>query len=625
MNFHRSQARSGFTLIEVLVAITVTLLMMVALARIFKIIGDSMQEGRAALELNNRLRNVALRIQHDLANATAVIRPPADPAQGLGYFKYYDGPFTDFSAALYETSLPQNSDADDKNDTLLSRFGDTDDLIMFTARADDVWYTGQVPLFVLQGAAPNASNQTPVRIASQYAEIVLFPEPVVTAVGNPDRSPGALIADPNQYQTIPGTDMPAQYRLHYRTLLIRPDLNIAGGVLPGSNVDDILIAKQTTVSVSTMGGAQVSLPSPTCDMSLPHNQCDLSIRRANPYTGPNSGSPVAANSLADLVDPANRFAHVQIPLTNNTMSMPILALSPKIDMPFTLSEPPTRNNPAPPLRYQSAFIHPAFTLFGARAGEDVLASDILAFDIRGYDPGAPILASGGPDGAPGIAGVDDDNDNTSDNASELGWDGSDDAVLTPGDPGYGPAMVSGAPVIGVGAYVDLAWGRKLLVHHSIVPAVAGNLNLWSALSGLEKTTGGFSNELYKSGQVLQWNSNLDIFQPVYDTWTSRYDSDGILQAETGSGRGVVFVTDTTSNGPPLREAWRGSPGNYFVDVGSDGLDNTGTAGIDDTDEQESLPPFAADLRGIKITIRMEDPNTRLVRQMSVGKEFITTQ
>ncbi len=32
--------------------------------------------------------------------------------------------------------------------------------------------------------------------------------------------------------------------------------------------------------------------------------------------------------------------------------------------------------------YQSGFIHPAFTLTDARMGEDVLASDVLAFDVR---------------------------------------------------------------------------------------------------------------------------------------------------------------------------------------------------------------------------------------------------
>ncbi len=52
-------ARRGFTLLEVLIATAVTLLMMLSLAQVFKVIGDSMKQGRAALELNSRLRNVS--------------------------------------------------------------------------------------------------------------------------------------------------------------------------------------------------------------------------------------------------------------------------------------------------------------------------------------------------------------------------------------------------------------------------------------------------------------------------------------------------------------------------------------------------------------------------------------
>ncbi|MCR9297224.1 MAG: type II secretion system GspH family protein, partial [bacterium] len=366
---NRSHRRSGFTLIEVLVATAVTLLMMVSLAKIFKILGDSMQEGRAALELNNRLRNVALRIQNDLANATAVLQPPADPAAELGYFKYYDGPLTDYSGALYSLSGGASVD--------LSRFGDTDDILMFTARADDVWYTGKVPLCVLQGVSPTAANTTEfVTIASQYAEIALFCEPVVSNEGNIDKSPAPLIADPKAYARVAGfdantsapLDMPAEYRLHYRVLLIRPDLNLTDASVPGGqrleggtvNGQNWLVAERAQVLV---GGNTVNLPTPTCDMSNAHQQCDLSLRRVNPLS---PISPVAANSLADLVDPANRFAHYRIALTANTLSMPILALSPKINMPYTLSDAGSVSisNPPQPSEFQSGFLHPAFTLVG---------------------------------------------------------------------------------------------------------------------------------------------------------------------------------------------------------------------------------------------------------------------
>ncbi len=631
-NRSSQRRKSGFTLVEVLVATAVTLLMMVSLAKIFKIIGDSMQEGRATLELNNRLRNVALRIKQDLTNATAITRPPADPSQGLGYFKFYDGPLTDYFPRSYSDAL--NSDADPTNDVQdLSRFGDTDDSAMWTARADEVWYTGKVPLCVLQGVAPDATNtQEYVTIASQYAEIALFLEPVVTNVDNPTLSPGPLIADPNLYQTVPGTDFPAQYRLHYRTLLIRPDLNVSGSLV-GGNVaggDNWLMALPGEVDVGGTVGI-VSLPTPTCDMAKAHQQCDLSLRRVSP-----TGSAVAANSLTDLANPANRFAHVQIPLPANTFSMPVLALSPRMDtsnspMDFTAFEP-TSNDPTSPLYFQSGFLHPAFTLIGDRAGEDVLATDILAFDVRGFDPGAPTISSPGADGSPGIAGVDDDLGGMAGSASELGWPGTDDAILTPGDYGFGVTLAAGAPVISTGEYVDAGWGMKTRINaNDLSLALNGQLCGLASSTNPQAVPFPFSNELYKSGLAVQ-NSAIGtgsppvIYQPSYDTFFGAYEDDGYLQAEVNGTRGMVQVVDLSASGPTLREsAYRGAPGNYVIDIGTDGIDNDSTGGIDDVNELETRPPFACELRGIRISIRMEDPATRIVKQMSIGKEFLTTQ
>lgn len=650
---HSRRSRKGFTLIEVLVATAVTLLMMISLAKIFKIIGDSMQEGRATLELNNRLRNVALRIQHDLRNATQMTRPPAQSSQGLGYFKYYDGPLTDYTAAQYSASDVAMPDA--------SRFGDTDDILMFTARADDVWYTGKVPLWILRGknlSDPNvviaADDLNMVTIASQYAEISLFCQPVVSLESNPSQSPAPLIANPSNYQRIEGSQLangvnaylPAKYRLHYRALLIRPDLNLAGGALGGGVVNGLpwlLASTPNDPPRIAVGNQQFQLPSPTCDMANAHQQCDLSIRRVGP-----AGALIAANSLEDLTNPANRFAHIQIPLTGSggtiqTWSMPVLALGLKLNLPMTIAEPGTIGiadvNSPQPLDFQSGFLHPAFTLNSlGRAGEDVLAADVLAFDVKGFDPGAPVLASGGPDGAPGISGVDDNGINGNDDAGEIGWDGTDDAILNPGDPGYAAALAAGAITASTGEYVDLGWGRKTRIHAAEPPfsvSLPVGANTYSPLSGMSLTnlaSAAFATDaLYRSGQAIQLGSNANsfrIYQPSYDTWTDAYEHDGLLQAETGvaNRRGVVQVAILGTAGPTLLQPQiRGTPGNYIIDIGTDGLDNNSASGTDDGFEKETSAPFPVELSGIKVTIRMEDPATRIVKQMSVGKEFETTQ
>ncbi len=308
--------------------------------------------------------------------------------------------------------------------------------------------------------------------------------------------------------------------------------------------------------------------------------------------------------------------------------MPLLAL--EVASSVLYSSEPTGT-----VEVGSSFLHPAYMLQDSqiffpnlsalpqsRAGEDVLSSDILAFDVKAYDPGVPLLPSLGADGQPGIAGVDDDGVAGVDSLGEVGWSGSDDLVLSPNDPGYATAL--GANAIGTGEYVDVGWARKVMLSAGSVPA---NANLWSQLSGFSQTNYAlapvgstpFTDALYKSGLVIQSSSALLVHQPSYDTWTSSYEGDGFFQAERVNSRGVVVGT-----GSAPRDPWRLVGGTPVVDAGTDGLDNfSSVTGVDDPTELETSPPFPTKLRGLSITIRMEDPATRTVKQMSVGKEFVT--
>lgn len=652
------RARPGFTLLEVLIATAVTLLMMISLAQIFKVLGDSMQQGRAALELNNRLRSVALRIRADVENLTTTPDPPANPSEGQGYLELYDGGMTDFSANSFNTAL--------------SRFGDLDDILMGTVQARDVWFTGKVPRYVLTAtaAAPNPDLTTDlngnliaddlelITIAAQHAEIALFVQPLVAgsstvlpAISNPLRDPSYLAGHPEFFQDDDTDGVPDGYRLHYRVLLVRPDLNLPNGLLPAtapSVAADILRVGPQTIALPN--GSSVALPTPMCDMSAAHTLCDLSIRRVyNPSDGlSGTDDYIAANSLEDLVDPANRFAHVQIPIPGtNSTTMPLLALGQALSAVYT-SEPDGllgSNN----FLVGSGFLHPAFQLQhppgGAagmgltgqptRFGEDILASDILAFDVKGFDTGVPLLPSFGADGSPGIASFDDDGNGTMDDASEFGAEGSDDLVLSPNDPGY--AAVLGATPIGTGEFVDLGWGRKVVLHYlnelgfSLPPPA--NTNLWSQLSGYSSASfasggaSGFTTGLFGSGKALTNSSGvIHVFQPSFDTWTSAYEGDGILQAYRTGRNGVTRISGNlalygiggldTANAVP---AWR----QFSVDASTDGIDNNGVGGVDDVSELETLAPFPVKLRGFKVSIRMEEPNTRQLRQMSVAKEFVS--
>ncbi|MCA9125434.1 MAG: prepilin-type N-terminal cleavage/methylation domain-containing protein [Planctomycetales bacterium] len=649
VRFHRSPRR-GFTLLEVLVATTVTLLMMAALAKIFKDIGTSMKQGRATLELNNRLRDVTFRMRRDLQNLTCTPNPPAGDTTGMGYMQYYDGPQTDYTTTIYSTTLNSNANPlDDVPNT--SRIGDVDDILMATVRAGDVWFTGKVPSFVLERRAPSAADndgngriddlENLISVGAQHAEVVVFMEPVVAGartdfpgIDNSQRDQSYLVANTDFYQDNDGDSVPDAYRLYYRTLIIRPDLNSAG-VLPSSGA----IFTAGPVSGTLPNGTPFSLPSPLCDMSRIHGACDLSIRRV--YDGDSTTrDQVAANSLEDLVDPANRFAHVQIDLGNST-TMPLLALGPGPAMLASFN----------PTGVGSGFLHPAFTLQGERTGEDILASDLLAFDVKAFDPGCTLLASFGSDGAPGVAAIDDDGNGVQDfngstpDLNEAGWAGSDDLVLSPNDPGYATAMATGAVTVGSGEYVDLGWAHKLVTHGASLTAA---MPLWSQLSGYSQNNfmaapSGFpfTDALYKSGMAIQnraFNASQPplVLQTSYDTWTKRYEEDGILQGSrpplTGNvrinGNLQLYGNGANETGQVL-PAWRRAN----IDAARDGIDNNGIdssgnidpnrIGVDDVSEFETSPPFPVALRGLKISIRMEDPGTRTVRQMSIAQEFVS--
>ena len=611
----RRRTRRGFTLLEVLIATAVTLLMMISLAQIFKVIGDSMQQGRSVLELNNRLRSVVYRLRSDLDNLTAIPNPPADPSTGLGYLQVIDGSTTDFTAAT-------------KLSTAASRFGDVDDILMATVRAGDVWFTGKVPRYLtFNPPRPSVPTQQTdfelVSIASQHAEIAVFLQPLVTNELNPNRDPGFFLTSAAKERSFEDTDpftgFPDSFRLYYRTLLIRPDLNL-NGVL-ASAVDNAGVhwlhavpledAQARIGSIPGLASPIPGTPSPMCDMAIPHQQCDLSIRRIyNPASG--SLDLVAANSLEDLADPANRFAHVQVPIpsTAGSTTMPVLALGAKLAV--NVSDPGT-------LQVGSGFLHPAFVLLGNRAGEDLLASNILAFDIKLFDPEVPLLAMG-------------------------------DLVLSPNDPGYEAAL--GSPAVGTGEYVDLAWAKKL-VDHSPNPnpntIFSAATDAWGPLSGFSLANfssygvgGAYTDSIFKSGNVLTSRPPTVLIplllQPSYDTYTTRYEGDGVLQSQLSSLFGVVRINGAVdlygvggSDATNLVSDWRSNPSIIF-DAGTDGIDNAGNSllgipgslpGVDDPSELETSPPFPTPLRGLKVSVRMEDPVTRQVKQMSATKEFVS--
>ena len=126
---------SGYTLVEILVATTLSLLLLVAVIQMFGKVGEGITDSRAMLESADRLRVVQARLQQDLSGITVTMNPPCRPEDNAGYFEYIEGPITQANASNYAV----DSDTGNPDTTV----GDFDDILMFTTRSTGRPFVGK--------------------------------------------------------------------------------------------------------------------------------------------------------------------------------------------------------------------------------------------------------------------------------------------------------------------------------------------------------------------------------------------------------------------------------------------------------------------------------------------------
>jgi len=658
MRSNRLQAsRAAFSLVEVLVAVAVSLLMLAALSQSFVRIGQTLKTSRADVSLSSRARDATQRLRDELRRCTAPLTPPLHQGKDQGYLVYFDGPWSD--ATTLPLQVARGAELP------LSKFGDVDDYLAFTAYAGDQWFTGKVPAYVLNGATGDPLvDMAPTVITSKYAEVIYWVEPeyAFDAAGNLILDSNGfplfrdvLDFDPTNANGAAGDGFPDRFLLHRRVLLIRPDLNteiqnVSVANAPMAVLPNIQVNGQSTGWVPAgFGGTPID---ELVRMSFIHQLFDLSVRRVfDPVTGVPTQF-VACNSLADLAAPQNRFAHARLPLGGglggpSISTMPVLALGNAIPDPVNLPNWVTAS-PRPTFALTgelNGFLLPQYVLNRSardrfndarwdRRGEDVVMTGILGFDVRGWDPQAPVVLSSGADGGPGRTGQDDNGDGTNDDLLELGAAGSDDLVITPSDPGFlvvarSPLTPTTLRIVDRGAYVDLEYARKngglfssnvTIGSQSVAPPSAANLAalLDTPLSGftVSSTVGVFPDSYLKSGKFLP---SVPLFQPAYDTFSDVYETDGFDQgfdASAGAaGSPVAVWRMNASTGVPLGT----SDG---IDLGRDGLDNNANELIDEVLEEETSAPYVVPLKGLQVRVRVEDPDTRLIKQMTVELDSV---
>ncbi len=446
----------------------------------------------------------------------------------------------------------------------------------------------------------------------------------------------------------------------------------------------------------------------------------------------NYGMPtryLMANSLRTVTKPENRFAHVRMPESlivsrgYKSSTLPLLALCPphpfltafeELPVPPPASPPmihralPTQAAPGPnstdPVfinRYgrftMTGFLRPEFGLLDRiagpiattttagdtvalveRGGEDVIATNLLAFDLKIFDPNAPNYVWVGGNGVEGNPGDDDSDQISSDSTSpnnvfdpdELGWPRSDDEVIQLNDLNVRRVLSTHAnswttpPIfpfynVGTGRFVDLNFMR--LVGHPMGGAVGANTTALSGMGVLNPIAGfapqptipTFPQSMQQSGKFVIQQLTIasptvnSFYQSVYDTscvyhdGVDSFDQEGLAFGRTNPTVGVpnnkydtehkalgmkgIHVDGTSgyvSTAVPVSvRNW-----SNFVSPGGGGtasttLSTTGFLNGDTTNKVEVTPPFQDRIRGLQIQVRLFDANAGQIRQQTVVESF----
>jgi hypothetical protein len=218
----------------------------------------------------------------------------------------------------------------------------------------------------------------------------------------------------------------------------------------------------------------------------------------------------------------------------------------------------------------------------------LVLNDALAFDVRVYDPGAPLYNYSPSAGAPTPMGI-----------------------VQPGDPGWLLMATQSSPPApaSFGAYCDLGWGwnpfaSTMVYQPNPVPA------------GVPAPLFNLPHQVGWRAQFDSSNGAFNGYPCVYDTWSFHYENNGI--DEEAQLTAYANAVAPATNGLPQFAAWQ-TP---VIDQGTNGLDDDGFNGVDDAGERETAPPYDTPLRGIQVKLRVYERDARQVRETSVTHSFV---
>ena len=134
LNPHKS--KPGFTLVEVLIGLLMTLIVLSTMLATFFYASKEMANGRASVELSKQLVTAEELLRKDLSRLTLPPRPWMQTASAPGYFEYFEGVGNDVTPVAPGTD-GKSAAALAAATAGITYLGDIDDVLAFTIRSDD--------------------------------------------------------------------------------------------------------------------------------------------------------------------------------------------------------------------------------------------------------------------------------------------------------------------------------------------------------------------------------------------------------------------------------------------------------------------------------------------------------
>lgn len=339
----RSNSRRALTLVEVLIALAITLLILLSMTQAFTVASREIGVGRNRLLVAERIRDAADLVRLDLERLSLNVRPTYSSTEGKGYLEIVDRPYRDMTFMDSSSSL----------------LGDIDDILMFTAISPDRPFKGRFDGRIIE---------------STEAEIIYFTR-------NVDSNGSGVI------------DYGDQIRLYRRVLLIRPDLTpLVSGALASDNVVYRSVFRFDEF-VNNNGLDPALLTHTPYAKFLQFNDVSLCRDFDNPVITFTPEPPAAVpppmpryrcNSLGTLSHPKNRTAHLNT--TGLVMGNGRLELA---GFPH-----PVLANYTPAQRMANTVLDDLI-MFGTMASSDVVMENTVAFDVKVFDPTVPVYRYSG--------------------------------------------------------------------------------------------------------------------------------------------------------------------------------------------------------------------------------------